>query len=145
MAYNYKQGQYTPKNPHKYVGDLSKIYYRSSYELQMHQFFDMNPNVLRWSSEEVVVPYVKPTDGKVHRYFVDYWVEYRDKDGNINVELIEVKPLQQTRNSRSKNTKTRINEQITYAVNVAKWQCAQQYAIERGWKFRIITERSLFR
>lgn len=145
MTYKYKQGHFKPKHPEKYVGNLSKIVYRSSYELEMHNFLDNNPNVLQWSSEEVVIPYLKPTDGKIHRYFPDYWVKFKDKNGNIIEEIIEVKPQSQTKPARSKGGKYDIFEQLTWAVNTAKWQACQQWCNQRGIKFRILTERSVFK
>ena len=140
----FSQGKYVPKNPHKYVGDPTRIRYMSSYELETHRFFDNNERVLRWSSEEIAIPYVKPTDGKVHKYYPDYWVEYINKDGQIVQELIEVKPAQQTRLPRS-NHRHKLYEQLTFAVNAAKWQAAQEWCKQRNITFRIITERSIFR
>ncbi len=146
MAFNkrFTQGRYTPKNPHKYVGDLNKVVYRSSYELEMHSFLDNNERVLRWSSEEIVIPYLKPTDGKVHRYFPDYWVEYVNKDGEILQEIIEVKPKAQTRGPRQ-NSKQRLYEQVNWAINTAKWTAAVEFCEAHNMKFRIITERSVFK
>lgn len=138
------QGYYKPRNPHKYAGDVDKIVYRSSYELQMHTFLDNNERVLRWSSEEVVIPYVKPTDGKIHRYFPDYWVEYVNKDGEILQEIIEVKPKSQTRSPR-KNSKSLLYEQRTLAINMAKWAAADAFCKAHNMRFRIITERSVFK
>ena len=76
MARHFKQGYYTPKNPDKYVGDITKIRYMSSWELELHKFFDGNPNVIRWASEEIAIPYYKPTDGRIHKYYPDYWVNF---------------------------------------------------------------------
>ncbi len=141
---NYKQGLYKPRHPEKYIGDVEKIRYMSDYELQTHTFLDNNPNVLAWSSETVVIPYIKPTDGRVHRYFVDYYVKYVTQHGEIKEELIEVKPRSQTMASRSRNQKTRLHETITFEINRAKWDAAMRYAESKGWSFRIITERSIF-
>ena len=142
MANNFKQGRYTLKNPEKYVGDPNKVIFRSSWEEQTNRFFDNNPNVLRWSSEEIYIPYIKPTDGKVHRYFPDYWVEYKDKSGNILQEIIEVKPENHVFIQRKK----RLSEydKVTYNINRAKWQAAGEFCKKKGIKFRILTERSLF-
>lgn len=154
MGYQSKnQGKYKPRHPEKYVGNVDNICFLSSWELHMNKFLDGNPNILRWSSEEIAIPYVKPTTGKVHKYYPDYWIEYRDRDGNIHQEIIEVKPDAQTRppkttkrKTTSAKTKQRImNEQITYAVNVAKWQACQQFCDKQGVKFRIVTERDLFK
>ena len=142
-----RKGIYTPRNPGKYVGDATTIRYMSSWELSVHQFFDNNPNVLRWSSEEIAIPYVKPTDGRVHRYFPDYWIEFKDRSGNVIQEIIEVKPDAQTRQPRrqGKARKTQLYEQVTYAINIAKWQAATQFCKKKGIVFRILTEKELFR
>lgn len=145
MEKNFRQGFFTPKNPDKYVGDVSKIRYMSSWELEFHNFLDNNPNVLSWSSEEIAIPYLKPTDRKIHRYYPDYWVKYKDRDGNIIQEIIEVKPHKETRKTRARNPKTRLYEDITYAINVAKWRAAKQFCDKYGIKFRIVTERKIFK
>ena len=83
MAYTkdtYK-GRFIPNNPKKYVGDVMEIIYRSSYELKFMKWCDLNESVLRWSSEEIVIPYVSPADGLVHRYYVDFYIEVQDKTG----------------------------------------------------------------
>ena len=141
----YKQGYYTPKNPDKYVGDVEKIRYMSSWELSFNRFLDNNPNILQWSSEEIAIPYVKPTDGQVHRYFPDYWIQYQDAEGNLKQEIIEVKPMQQTRRTRSRNPKTKLYEDITYAINIAKWQAAKNFCDKYGMIFRILTENEIFK
>lgn len=140
----FKQGYFTPKNPHKYIGDVTKIRYMSSYEYEMHQFLDNNPNVLRWGSEIICIPYVKPTDQRVHKYYPDYYVEYRDRQGHVHKEVLEVKPHAQTKRPRA-NSKHALYENLTLAVNVAKWQAAQTWCAERGIAFRIITERNIFK
>lgn len=140
----FRQGQYIPKHPEKYVGRVDKIRYMSSYELEMHTFLDNNPNVINWSSEEFVIPYVKPTDGKVHKYMIDYWVRYITEDGEIKEELLEVKPKSQTKQPR-KNHKHYLYEQVTYAVNLAKWEAAKNFAERNNMTFRIVTERSLYK
>jgi TnsA endonuclease N terminal len=140
----FTQGLFTPRNPHKYVGDPTKIRYMSSYELETHKFFDGNEHVLRWSSEEIAIPYIKPTDNRVHKYYPDYWVEYVNKDGEVVQEIIEVKPASQTRAPRA-NSKHKLYEQLTLAVNIAKWQAAQAFCNAKGIKFRIITEKSIFK
>lgn len=144
----YKQGLFTPRHPEKYMGDATRIIFRSSWELEFNKFLDNNPNVIRWASEELAIPYIKPTDGRVHRYFVDYFVEFKDKNGSIQREIIEVKPSNQTRapkKTKGKKAQTYIDERMTYEVNKAKWLAADAFAKEKGWKFRIITEKEMFR
>ena len=61
MAYS---GKYTPKNPSKYYGDPTKITYRSLWERKCMLIFDDNPNILKWGSEEIAIPYMSPVDRK---------------------------------------------------------------------------------
>lgn len=136
----FMRGQFKPKNPAKYKGDHTKIYYRSSWELRAMVNLDADKDVLEWSSEEVVVPYKSPLDGRFHRYFVDLWV--RNKDGCY---LIEIKPLHETvpPQPSKKRTKRYINEVARYAVNDAKWKAAKEYCRSKGWQFQLMTEREL--
>lgn len=142
MAKKWRQGVYEVRNPDKYVGDLKKIIFRSSWELSMNQFLDNNPNILRWSSEEFYIPYIKPTDGKPHRYFPDYWIEYKNRDGEIVQEVIEVKPSNQVYPSQKKRLTN--YDRVTYAINVSKWKAATEFCNKRGVKFRILTEKQIF-
>ena len=143
MPKTFKQGVYKLRHPEKYIGDPNKVVFRSSWELEMHRFLDNNAKVLRWSSEELSIPYVKPTTGRVHRYFPDYFVEYENAHGEIVREIIEVKPSNQVDLSGRKRLSE--YEKVTYAVNKAKWIAAQQFCDKRGIKFSILTERQLFK
>ena len=69
------QGRFKPDNPQKYKGDSSNIIYRSGWELRLMRYLDKHPHVTRWNSEEIIVPYRSPIDGKMHRYFPDFYVE----------------------------------------------------------------------
>ena len=89
MAY---QGKFQPKNPAKYKGDPTNVIYRSGWELKLMMYLDTQPNVLQWSSEEVIIPYVSPIDNRIHRYYVDFYVKKRTPGGKIEEMLIEVKP-----------------------------------------------------
>jgi hypothetical protein len=140
----YKQGYYTPRFPDKYVGDVSKIRYMSSWELECHRFFDGNERVLRWASEEIAIPYIKPTDGKVHKYYPDYWVEFINAHGETIQEIIEVKPHEQTKAPR-KTHKHMLYEQVMYQINIAKWAAAQEFCRQRNITFRIVTQRAIFK
>jgi len=142
---NFQQGNYTPKNPNKYVGKVEKIRFMSSWELEMHKFLDNNPNIIRWASEEIAIPYYNPVKQRMARYYPDYWIEYRDKKGRIKQNVIEVKPKKQTRPSRSRNEKTKLYENLSYAINAAKWEACQKWCTERGIEFRIITETEIFK
>ncbi len=143
----FRQGVFEPTNPEKYVGNLTQIVYRSSWELAMNKFLDTNPNILRWSSEELKIPYIKPTDGRQHFYYPDYWIEYVNKNGEIIREVVEIKPMAQTQapTKRGKSKKTQLFEQTQFAVNVAKWQAASAWCKARGLVFRVVTEKGLFK
>ena len=147
MAYDYKQGFFKPRFPQKYIGDPTNIVYRSGWEKRVMQSLDENVNVIRWSSEEVIIPYISPIDNRRHRYFVDFYVEARAIDGSVKKMLLEVKPAAQTQPPKSpkRRTKRYISEVMTYGVNEAKWKAAREYCIDKGWEFRIITEAELFK
>lgn len=147
MAYTkdtYK-GRYTPINPNKYVGDYTKIIYRSSYEIRFMKWCDLNDNVLQWGSEEIVIPYRSPVDGNFHRYFVDFFIKIRTKTGEVKRYLIEVKPFRFTQEPiiPQRKTKRFINEVYQWAVNNAKWDAARAVAKQNGWEFMLITEKDL--
>lgn len=143
MAY---KGKFSPKNPKKYKGDPTNIVYRSLWELKVMKSLDENINVLEWSSEEVIVPYISPIDNRPHRYFPDFIVKARTPDGNTKTMMLEVKPMHQTIEPKvqTKKTKKYITEVMTYGVNQAKWKYAQEYCLDRGWEFKVITENEIF-
>lgn len=141
----FKQGYYRLRNPEKYRGDPNNIKYRSSWELHANEFFDSNPNVLEWSSEEIKIPYIKPTDKRMHTYIPDYYIKYKNSRGCIVHEIIEVKPSKDSKPSRSKNSRTRLYENLTYAINVAKWESCARFCKKKGIGFKIITEKELFK
>lgn len=144
MAKQYYQGKYKPKHPNKYDGDPTNIIYRSSWELKFCNWCDYNPNVIQWSSEEVVIPYLCCTDNKVHRYYVDFKIQVKDKSNQIKTYLVEIKPQSQTQEPKKrKKTKKYIQEVMLYGKNTSKWKAAQEYCKDRGWHFKIITEQEL--
>lgn len=141
----YYQGRFKPKNPKKYLGDPTNIIYRSGWELKFMRFCDNHPNVIQWGSEEVVIPYISPIDGKVHRYFTDFIVKQLNTMGKKETLIIEVKPKAQTRppEKKSRVTKRYLTEVKTWGVNQAKWKAANKFCKDRGWKFKIVTEDDL--
>ena len=64
----YRQGIFIPSNKEKFLG--TKAIYRSGLELKFMRFCDNNPNVVKWGSENVIIPYISPLDGRGHRYYV---------------------------------------------------------------------------
>lgn len=143
----FKTGFYKPTNPHKYLGDIDDIEYRSSWELFAFQFLDNNINVIAWASEEIEIPYLKPLtngDFKKANYYPDLYVEFVNSKGEIVKELIEVKPKKQTKASRSKDPKVKLYENYVTAVNMAKWQAAKSWCDAHGISFKVYTEDSLY-
>ena len=141
----FKQGVYKPVNIEKYIGKKLPIF-RSGWELKFFKWADCNENILKWGSENVIIPYLSPLDNKVHRYFVDNFIIFKDRNGNNNKFLIEIKPSKQTKRpvrSKKKKSSTMLYEQKTYVVNVAKWKAAQEWADKKGYKFLIVTEKEL--
>ena len=108
------------------------------------KYFDDHPDVIWWASEELPIPYVSPVDNKKHRYFPDFIVKMRLKDGKIATYILEVKPLAQTKMPvQKRRTKKFIQEAATYAINQEKWRAADIFCQEHGWKFLILTEKEL--
>lgn len=142
MAYS---GKFKPKNYRKYKGDSTKIWYRSLWERKFMVWCDNNPSVIEWNSEEIIIPYRSPVDGKVHRYFPDFYVKIKTKDGSIRHEIIEVKPKKQLSPPKKPKRQTQryLTEVKTYAVNQAKFKAAQEYCDDRKFHFRILTEDAL--
>jgi hypothetical protein len=147
MARNFLQGNYTPKHPEKYRGNVDNIQFRSSWELEVNKFLDNNPNIIEWASEEVAVPYLSSLDGKIHKYYPDYLVKYKDKNGNIVTEMWEVKPKNQIQppKRKGKRKKTQIYEQTTYVKNTDKWKHAQHWCKQHGITFRLLSEDQIFK
>ncbi len=138
------KGTFLPKNPSKYNGNSKNIIYRSNWELRVMKYFDDHPNVIWWASEELPIPYLSPVDNKTHRYFPDFIVKMRLKNGEATTYILEVKPLAQTKMPvHKRKTKRFIQEAATYAVNQEKWRAADLFCREHGWQFKVITEKEL--
>jgi hypothetical protein len=135
------QGKYKVKHPEKYKGDYTNVQYRSSWELKFFNYCDRNPDIIKWSSEEIVIPYKSPIDGRWHRYFPDIWMKTKNGD----TYLIEIKPFKETQEpqKRSRITKKYLYEVKTWGINSHKWMAAKEYCKDRGWKFKIITEKEM--
>jgi len=139
MAYS---GKYIPTNITKCRGDVNKIVYRSLWERRFMVYCDNTKEILEWGSEEVIIPYVSPLDGKLRRYFPDFYIKVRQKDKTIKKMIIEVKPKAQCGPPKTPKRKTQrfINEVRTWGVNQAKWEAAIEWCTDRGMEFKILTE-----
>ena len=142
MAY---KGRYQPNNPLKYRGNFKNIIYRSLWELKFMKYCDGNQNILEWGSEEVIVPYRSPIDNRYHRYFPDFYIKVRESTGKIKKYIIEVKPKKQCIEPKvqKKKTKSYVYEVCEYVKNQAKWKAAEEYCMDRGLEFKVLTEDEL--
>jgi hypothetical protein len=143
MAY---KGKFQPRNPQKYLGDPTNIIYRSRWELKFMGWLDSHPGVVQWGSEELIIPYRSPIDGRIHRYFPDFTVKKKTPDGKIDTVIIEIKPKVQCSPPKvqsGKPNKRYITEVQTWGINSSKWEAATNYCKDRGWKFEILTEIEL--
>jgi hypothetical protein len=133
--------KFIPIFPEKYTGDPTNIIMRSSWETRFASWCDKNPSVLKWSSEETIIPYRCPTDSRIHRYFVDFKITV----STGKTYIIEVKPAAQTQPPiyPGRQTQRYITESLTFMKNQAKWEAAIEFAKDRGWEFKIITEKEL--
>jgi len=125
---------------------LGKVQYKSKLELTSFKYCDFNPRVKRWSLEPLPIPYIKPTDNLLHRYFVDLYIEFNTG----HKFLVEIKSSSETKppkmpRKRAQKTELNYNKAvITYAVNAAKWEAAEKFATENNMQFAILTEHELY-
>ena len=139
------KGRYTPKNPQKYKGNPRGIIYRSSWERKMMVYCDTNKAILEWGSEEIIIPYLSPWDGRIHRYFPDFYIKVRQSSGTIKKFIIEVKPKNQCTPPAESRKKTRrwYKEAKAWGINSAKWKYATEWCAKNDMEFKILTEDHL--
>lgn len=139
----FHQGTYRPTNQSKFIG--KECVFRSGLELKFFRFCDGNPNVVKWGSECVTVPYFDPVQKKMRTYYIDNYVVIKEGDQIVKY-LVEVKPHKQTLPPNTKSRKKKSNllfEQAQYMTNSSKWDAARSFASKMGAKFIIITEKEL--
>jgi hypothetical protein len=112
----YLQGLFTPKNPRKYRGNPTQIIYRSSWERKFMDYCDLKDSIVEWSSETTIIPYRYDIDGKIHRYFIDFRIVVREKTGELQTYLVEIKPEKKTKPPKppKRKTKNYIYESMDY-------------------------------
>ena len=118
------RGKYLPKQTYKYSGNVNRITYRSMWERRFMLYCDRSNKILKWSSEELHIPYISPKDNKWHNYYPDFMVETYDG----RTIMVEIKP----------------HHQKKHKVNIAKWKYAQDYCDQHGYEFKVLTEKELF-
>lgn len=150
MSYgNFKQGFYEIRNKEKYIGN-NKPFYRSSWEYRVMSYFDLCLNVIKWSSERIIIPYKLPKEldgtGKIRRYFVDFYCEVKNNDNIIKKYLIEVKPKSQSipPEKPKRITKSYKNKVMTFMINQFKWESAKKYCENKGYEWMVLTEDQIY-
>ena len=140
MLPRFAKGKFFPKNKEKYIG-LKTPTYRSSWEHAFMRLCDEHPNVAKWASESIKIPYRHPFTGKYTVYVPDFFIVYTDKNGRKNAELVEVKPKSQT---NMMNAGKSFAKKKQVALNMAKWEAANAYAKQNKIRFRVVSEDQLF-
>jgi hypothetical protein len=145
----FRQGYYKPTNLEKYIGDPTKIIYRSSWEFRFCKYCDESPDVLKWSSEPYPIKYISPLDGKDHDYYIDFYMRVKKDEKEFDY-LAEVKPESSLQKPVFEGIQTMQKlKNFNYAaktwlVNSAKFAAAKKHAESIGYKFVIVTESFLF-
>lgn len=146
MASRYLQGKFQPQFPGKYIGDVKDIVFRSSWELVAFKFCDNTKDIVKWSSETVIIPY-RGVDGLMHRYFMDLAVEVMQADGTMKKFLIEIKPeakMHPPKRGTTKRDDVFVREILEYKTNQLKWDAARAFCKKHGMEFIIWTEKDIF-
>ena len=68
-------------------------------------YCDLNENT-EW--EVIIIPYRSPVDGKVHRYFPDFYIKVTESMGYTKKYIIEIKPKKQTAPPKNQNVKPQV-------------------------------------
>jgi hypothetical protein len=143
----FNQGYYNPLYPEKYAGN-PPIIYRSSWELKFMKMCDNREDIVKWASEPVEIRYWSSLDNKEHSYFPDFYIKVKKEEG-FEETLVEIKPESHlkkpappTKRSKQalKNYKF-LAEQ--FIKNKDKYKYANEYAKSRGFRFVVMTEKSL--
>jgi len=139
------KGKYQPSYPKKYIGNSQNIIYRSLWERKFMRYCDMTPSILEWGSEEMFVWYMSPIDKKPHRYFPDFYIKVQEANGKVKKYIIEIKPQRQTLppEKPKRQSKGYLREVYEYARNQAKWEAAKEWCLDRGFEFKVFTEKEL--
>jgi hypothetical protein len=142
-----RKGKFKVTHKEKYKGDPTNVIYRSMLERAYMKYFDENVNVLEWSSEETVIPYISKVDGKSHRYFPDFKVKVKNRAGELVDYLIEIKPFSQTFEPKppadKRGNRRYFKELTTWHTNCSKWEAATAWCAKNGHVFKVWTEKTI--
>ena len=154
----WKQGLFTPKFPDKCINVTNgkRVFARSSWETKMFNWCDLNQNVVKWGSEIIKIPYIYDIDKsrgihKTHNYTPDLYCEIRNNKGYIDKYIIEIKPQKQKdkpiapKRRTPKAVRNYYLALYEYVRNQNKWRYANLFCEGKNWKFKVITDDTLFR
>ena len=132
----YTQGYVDPTTCKKLFEQVSnqRIIYRSSYELKFITWLENSNKVKQWGSECFYIPYLYK-DGTTHKYYPDYFVEMVDGTKLV----IEIKPYNQTQKPINDNCWAAKE----YVKNVCKWKAAIEFCKNKGYIFKVLTEKTI--
>ncbi|MDD5649186.1 MAG: hypothetical protein PHF86_02030 [Candidatus Nanoarchaeia archaeon] len=163
------QGYANIKNISKYIGNPNLIIYRSSWEFSFIKWCDASPSILKWSSEPIKIPYYdrvskldeckrlgldpnQPKNWVIKNYNIDFWVEVKMSNSNIEKWFIEIKPKNKLSRPIPPKPGAPLKEQKSftikakeYLINEAKFAAVNEWAKKAGGKFYIFTEDQLIR
>ena len=129
-------------NRSKYIGDCAAVVARSSWEMKAFRHLDLSPDIARWSSEEISLPYLDQSTGRRRTYWPDLYFE--TVDGRRC--LVEIKPArfaQLPKIRKGQRRRSVIAEHKLYARNASKWSAAQKFAERNGIEFMVWDEHAL--
>jgi len=159
-----KQGYYNIEHKDKYIGDVSQVIYRSSWEYAFCKWLDASPSVIRWSSEPISIPYYdrvsklaecaklgldpnNPTNWEVRNYNTDFWYEVNKGDSQTDKIFAEIKPASKLRkpipplkDASLKEQRIFTNAAKEYLINEAKFAALKAWAEKNNAKFYVFTE-----
>lgn len=145
---HYKQGYYTPINPEKYGDPDPRIIYRSGLERKFCVYCDTNPNIIKWASEPIGIPYIDPVNGKRRTYYPDYLIIILTGDGTKHKVMVEVKasnmlkmPKQPSKYANKKKKRLYESLKIRVIRNLTKYQFAKEFCKARGMTYTFLTEK----
>lgn len=161
------QGYYKVENTEKYVGDPTKVIYRSSWEFAFAKYCDVSPSILKWSSEPISVPYYdkvsklvecqkygldpsNPSNWEKKNYNIDFWCVVDNGDGTYKKLFIEIKPSNKLIKPTPppKDSPIAVQKKFNaiakeYLINEEKFKAMKRYAEANNAEFHIFTEKTL--
>lgn len=147
----YYSGEFKPKNIDKYMGDPTDIIYRSKWEYKFCLYCDNEEKILKWESEpkKHTIPYsvVENNNYVTKRYIPDFWIQMKNKNGELEEFIIEIKPHKETIEPvepKKHSLKSLQNYEYslkTYIKNINKWGSAEKYCNRIGINFFVLTEK----